>query len=603
MADYNSMRVVDLKELIIERDLPRTGNKAVLIKRLQDNDARTPLPPPSTSPESGSDMLRRFVHQENLRKLIPRLQRAMPAPTTLKSIKKNLERGECLEPSCCLCGSGTLLEATGALFGQHSLCMDGTCANLMECHKCRSVLKQPNEAYVRREQDSCVDASCGNLSRCFRCETCIRDAIVPTSLPEYLQGPYNPEIESGDKTEVKHMTAELRRCAHNRHLRKLLLKLRNEQPDSVEWSTIKQKLREGKCLGLVCSVCGTATFSEIMETLSDGPDVDCGGGLLAKCQDQNKCPTCRQALQDVDDSVSREDQRHCTSGRCGDTTCTTCRNQSQIVGSARQASDESRLNESPNVERYCVEEDCAGIESCGLCQYEKDYEDMKRDEEDREQEEYLRFKRRGQCDGPDPELPYGLGCRYLDCQRCGMMEANMGPRWRNDELRRRRVNNITTSLTKSSDGTMIGASRKRRFSNLDLEYPLSSRHPLGQRIRNEEKREELERKRAQLDHERPSWFGTPEDPLPDFWMGRPILPENEISILKISDSIPKHYLSQIEESVVMFAKDPQEKRLCTIIRRLEAELMSRDFWMQSLGFDANDGFGNFPEGYYTVTGT
>lgn len=50
MADYNSMRVVDLKELIIERDLPRTGNKAVLIKRLQDNDARTPLPPPFDKP-------------------------------------------------------------------------------------------------------------------------------------------------------------------------------------------------------------------------------------------------------------------------------------------------------------------------------------------------------------------------------------------------------------------------------------------------------------------------------------------------------------------------------------------------------------------------
>jgi len=211
-----------------------------------------------------------------------------------------------------------------------------------------------------------------------------------------------------------------------------------------------------------------------------------------------------------------------------------------------------------------------------------------------------RFRRLGQCDGPDPDMPYGLGCRYLECQRCRMIEATIGPKMRNDELRRHRAEKITTSLNESSDGTMTGQKRKRRFSNLGLNYPLRSGHPLAKRIREEQDRERLERQQAQSRYERPSWFGTPEDPLPDRWMGRPVLSDKEINILKVQDSIPKFYLSQSEEDTILFAKTTEAKKFCTIIRRLEAELMSRDFWMQSLGYEADDGFGHDPAGDYRL---
>lgn len=38
MADYNSMKVPELKKLLGERSLPHTGNKADLIARLTEND-------------------------------------------------------------------------------------------------------------------------------------------------------------------------------------------------------------------------------------------------------------------------------------------------------------------------------------------------------------------------------------------------------------------------------------------------------------------------------------------------------------------------------------------------------------------------------------
>lgn len=64
-------------------------------------------------------------------------------------------------------------------------------------------------------------------------------------------------------------------------------------------------------------------------------------------------------------------------------------------------------------------------------------------------------------------------------------------------------------------------------------------------------------------------------------MGRPTLSEKEISILKCLPSIPKYYLSKSEDNDILLPEGAKEKRLCTVIRRLEAELMSRDFWMQS----------------------
>lgn len=40
MADYNSLKVPDLKKLLSERSLPLSGNKADLIGRLQADDSK-----------------------------------------------------------------------------------------------------------------------------------------------------------------------------------------------------------------------------------------------------------------------------------------------------------------------------------------------------------------------------------------------------------------------------------------------------------------------------------------------------------------------------------------------------------------------------------
>ncbi|KAG9583849.1 hypothetical protein KCU77_g10682, partial [Aureobasidium melanogenum] len=317
--------------------------------------------------------------------------------------------------------------------------------------------------------------------------------------------------------------------------------------------------------------------------------------MSSGCSDIFNCASCRQAVQTMEDTLSRHENYD--NGGTG--------NIPEFVGFQERPEANDRQDDQDEG-KYCLEDECGGIKTCALCQYEKGMEKAKRVERGRFEKSMRRFDRLGQCDGPDPDEPwsdlpsYGLGCRFLDCKKCRMVEAKVGPKMRNDELRRRRVENIKTSLNESSDGTMTGASRKRRFSNLDLHYSLLPQHRLAKRIREEKYRERLERERARAHHERPSWFGTPQDPLPDLWMGRPILSEEEIDVLKVLDSLPRFYLSQSEEDTILFAQSEEDKRYCTIIRRLEAELMSRDFWMQSLGFDADDGFGNFPAGDYRL---
>ena len=44
MADYNSMKVPELKKLLNERGLTQTGNKADLIARLHDDDKAQAAP-------------------------------------------------------------------------------------------------------------------------------------------------------------------------------------------------------------------------------------------------------------------------------------------------------------------------------------------------------------------------------------------------------------------------------------------------------------------------------------------------------------------------------------------------------------------------------
>ncbi|THW67162.1 hypothetical protein D6D20_00859 [Aureobasidium pullulans] len=400
---------------------------------------------------------------------------------------------------------------------------------------------------------------------------------------------------------------ELRRCVHNRYLRKLILKLRNESPGPTEWKFIKQKLLNGQCLGLACSFCAFKPLAESMKTLSDGPDVDCGGEILASCKDQNKCPSCRQTLQGIADKFSRGCYGYCKENlHCGLTTmCSECRDRLQTFGGTQQAAKDSLAEEIVDMEGHCLNGDCGSINPCGACQWEQYAQKLKRNGRGgwHENKKHNRLETTDRRAGPLSALSSNASYDSVERPRHGIIDAMIGPRMRNEDLRRRRASKILTGYTESYEGPASSGTRKRRFSNLGLEYPLPSRHPLAQCIRDEEKREELERARAQKHHERPSWFGTQEDPLPDFWMGRPILSEKEISILKCLPSIPKYYLSESEDNDILLPEGAKEKRLCTVIRRLEAELMSRDFWMQSLGYNAADAFGKFPSGHYVVAGT
>ncbi|TIA22581.1 hypothetical protein D6C80_01090 [Aureobasidium pullulans] len=250
----------------------------------------------------------------------------------------------------------------------------------------------------------------------------------------------------------------------------------------------------------------------------------------------------------------------------------THRDQIQRLASIKRAAKNSIPDEVVGVERHCLDEDCGGIGTCGACKWVKYEQKMKRAGTGawRENRGPRRPKQRGLSYWPSLTSASDRGHDSIDRPRCGMIDAMMGPQMRNEDLRRRRASKILTGNPESYEGPASGVARKRRFSNLGLEYPLPSRHPLAQCIRDEEKREELERAH--------------------FWMGRPILSEKEISILKCLPSIPKYYLSESEDNDILLPKGAKEKRLCIVIRRLEAELMSRDFWMQSLGYNAADAF-------------
>lgn len=325
---------------------------------------------------------------------------------------------------------------------------------------------------------------------------------------------------------------------HNEYLSRLLQKLKNKQLDAAEWAETKQKLKGGKCLGSVCSSCGTAIVTKSLEALSDVIRTDYGGSIHTNASDIITCSSCRQSLLDMEDSVSRFEKGTCINGRCGmPFGCAKCQSRPEsaltLFGPVPRQDQANISQKKSEEESLCLDEDCTGLDTCGACQWKKYMEKERKAERRRDDTRARRFERRGQFDGPDPNLPYGLGCRYFDCNRCRMIEAKIGPKERNDELRRRRVENTKTSLNQSSDGDKAGNKRKRRFSNLDLHYPLYSYHPLAKRVCEEKRRELLERQQADSRNERPSWFGTPGYPLPDRWMGRPVLSKGEIDILKV----------------------------------------------------------------------
>jgi hypothetical protein len=631
MIEYIEWKKSELEAQLRTRTLPHSGSKAVLAKRLQDNDIfptlaspyqtrEDPVPLPedfleqmkNSDPRPIIKLLRKLVHDRNLRKKRKQMQiqsygRKRPSYQLFYD-HDDLNSGQCLEVTCPLCGGFKYMSLDlNDDLGTVARCTDGTCKDYNNCYMCRKELLKLEDVYVeRREEESCVDGSCGDLSKCLRCENHFRDYEVPIYRPNGVPGPLRRKWSPHDITQLRKALTDMGLVIHNEYLNRLFKQLQNKVPDTDEWVKIQQKLKDGKCLGSDCSSCGTASLTKSLEALSTGIRTNCGEDRHLNASDIITCSSCRQTLHHMVDALSGMEKGACISGRCGD--CVKCRRQ---AGSGFTPSSVVHPRDKPGVfqkvygvSSLCLDdENCTGIETCGACQWEKFMDKEKRAERSRDDIRARRFERLGQCDGADPDLPYGLGCRYLDCNRCRLIEANMGPKERNDELRRRRVEDIKTSLDESSDGTMTGLSRKRRFSNLDLHFPLSRDHPLAKRVREEKHREKLERQKAQSQHERPSWFGTPEDPLPDRWMGRPILSKEDIDILKVRHSIPKYYLSESEDYNVGLATGAETKKFSAIIRRLEAELMSRDFWMQSLGYDADDGFGNFPAGDYALEDT
>jgi hypothetical protein len=608
--------------------LPHSGSKAVLVGRLQDSDIfptssspqylrhEDPEPIPENFLEQMKDsdprvivkILRKLVHNRNLRKKHKEIQTQSYGRKRygwgLIDDHERLNSGSCLDEDCPFCGGYQFFPLDlDPILGSVAQCTDDTCKDYNNCSKCRKELLKLKDVYIqRREGESCPDGSCGDLSKCLRCENYFQAARVRIHRPDGIPGPLRC---TSDARELKKVLADMSKVIHNEYLSRLLQRLKNKQPDAAEWAETKQKLKDGKCLGSACSSCGTAIVTKSLGALSDGIRTDCGGSRHTNASDIITCSSCRQHLHDMEDAVSRIEKGTCISGRCGISFgCTKCRNRPELevtLSGPVPRQDRAGISQKkPEVESLCLDEDCTGADTCGACEYEKGMEKKKKAERRRDDIHARRFERRGQCNGPDPDLPYGLGCRYFDCNRCRMIEAKIGPKERNDELRRRRVENTKTSLNQSSDGEKVGNKRKRRFSNLHLHYPLYSDHPLAKRICEEKRRELLERQQADSRNERPSWFGTPEDPLPDRWMGRPVLSKGEIDILKVRESIPKYYLSESEEYNIALARDAETKKFCTIILRLEAELISRDFWIQSLGYEADDGHGNWLAGDYAV---
>ncbi|KAK6001498.1 hypothetical protein QM012_002829 [Aureobasidium pullulans] len=372
---------------------------------------------------------------------------------------------------------------------------------------------------------------------------------------------------SGDTSQFRQIISGMKSVVHNGHLRKLSQQLQEHKPDASEWTDIKMKLADGKCLDSTCPLCGPTTLTKSLMVLPSGSNPQCDGFVDSSCGDIIACSRCRTTVQDLIDTLSRHYKGHCSGGLGNNVSdCYRCRQ--PLVGRSDCSSPSPPQNKASvpskltHVERYCHNESCGGVQTCGACASEQYAEEQKRAEEgtgvrERERREIKASK-----------MTNGLGRLHS--------QASIELKMRNDELRGRRLKNIKTSLTESSNGTMVGASRKRQFSNLDLHYPLPAEHPLAKRVREEKEREKSERERATSQHERPSWFGTPGNPLPNVWMGRPILSEKEIRILKVMHSTPRFYLSESEDYNIALAKGEKEERLATIIRRLEAELMSRD---------------------------
>jgi hypothetical protein len=625
MAAYSEMKKLDLQDLLRARDLPYSGNKAVLVERLHDSEIfptssrpqpryedSEPLPEnfleqmKNSDPRVVTNILRKLVHVNNVRAkrkdMMSSSYSRRNGGWAFYDDECGLDKGKCLTRDCPLCGTGDLGVSLSGLLGWRVQCDDSTCQDFNNCSRCRGEVLKLEVTYMqRRERESCVDGFCGNVSKCLRCENHIRDARTPLLRSDGDPGYLRIRMPT---IELRKVLTEVKKLMHNEYLDRLFRKLQKEGPSASEWTKIRQELKEGKCLGSSCSSCGSTTVTECLEALSDGVRTDCDGKRPDTGCDIITCSSCHQTIRHMEDDLSVTEKGTCITGLCGRSSgCVKCQNMLRSdpipsVGPVHHRDGVSVSKKAPEVDSLCFDEDCTGPDTCFYCQYEKEMEKDKRAERALDNKRARRFEQLGQCDGADPTLPFSLGCRFLDCKRCRMIEAKIGPKERNDELRRRRAEEIKTSLSESSDGTMIGLGRKRRFSNLDLNYPLLPDHPLAKRVREEKHREKLERQKAQYRHERPPWFGTPEDPLPDRWMGRPILSEKEINVLKVMDSIPKYYLSHSEEYNIALVTGKETKKFCTIIRRLEAELMSRDFWVQSLGFDADDGFGNFPAGDY-----
>jgi SAP domain-containing ribonucleoprotein len=88
MADYNSMKVPELKKLLTERGLPHTGNKADLIARLNENDKQKAT---AAEPQAGKHpSFSATVKLQSASISAPPLRRALLSSRHLLPMESNL---------------------------------------------------------------------------------------------------------------------------------------------------------------------------------------------------------------------------------------------------------------------------------------------------------------------------------------------------------------------------------------------------------------------------------------------------------------------------------------------------------------------------------
>jgi hypothetical protein len=117
-----------------------------VLEALQDQD-----------PRDVTESLRELVHARNRKAAANTIKKQMKrrhhsgADQWGKLLKaRQLAAGNCLEPTCPSCGTGTLFESFDRLCGIASKCSDRTCKDPTNCSTCRRQIQELEDAFIQR---------------------------------------------------------------------------------------------------------------------------------------------------------------------------------------------------------------------------------------------------------------------------------------------------------------------------------------------------------------------------------------------------------------------------------------------------------------------